>query len=99
MKKLSPGQVAVRLKSVPDWSLRGKAIRRQFEFAGFMPAVDFVNRVARRAERNDHHPDIDIRWNKVTLVFSTHSKGSLTALDFESARQVGAIFARHFGKT
>jgi 4a-hydroxytetrahydrobiopterin dehydratase len=86
------------MKAVPLWEGRAKAIRRKFEFKGFMGAMGFVNRVARAAERADHHPDIDIRWNKVTLTLSTHSEGGLTAKDFSMARQCSAIFARHFAR-
>jgi 4a-hydroxytetrahydrobiopterin dehydratase len=98
MPKLTSKQVARRLKTVPLWEKRAQAIRRKFEFAGFMGAIGFVNRVARAAERADHHPDIDVRWNKVTLTLSTHSEGGLTAKDFSMARQCSAIFARHFGR-
>lgn len=96
MKHLSPKQIAIYLKTVPQWARRAKTIHREFEFKGFTDAIDFVNRVARAAEKNDHHPDIDIRWNKVTLVFTTHSKGGLTDNDFESARQVSGIFSKTF---
>jgi 4a-hydroxytetrahydrobiopterin dehydratase len=63
------------------WAIDGEEISRTFEFADFAEAIGFVNRVALTAEKADHHPGIDIRWNKVTLVFSTHSEGALTNLD------------------
>jgi 4a-hydroxytetrahydrobiopterin dehydratase len=93
--RLTSKQVVRRLKTVPLWAKRGRAIRRKFEFEGFMGSVGFVNRVARAAERADHHPDIDIRWNKVILTLSTHSEGGLTSKDFSMARQCSAIFARY----
>jgi 4a-hydroxytetrahydrobiopterin dehydratase len=96
MPALNPSQVSLRMKAVPHWSLRHHAIRRKFEFEGFMDAVDFVDRVARRAQKNDHHPDIDIRWNKVTLRLTTHSAGGLTGKDFSMAMECSAIFSRHF---
>jgi 4a-hydroxytetrahydrobiopterin dehydratase len=77
--------------------MRSRAIHRKFEFEGFMDAIDFVNRVARKAERDDHHPDIDIRWNKVTLTLSTHSEGGLTGKDFSMAKECSAVYSRHFG--
>jgi 4a-hydroxytetrahydrobiopterin dehydratase len=86
------------MKTVPLWKKRALAIRRKFEFEGFMAAIGFVDRVARAAERADHHPDIDIRWNKVALTLSTHSEGGLTAKDFSMARHCSAIFARHFAR-
>jgi 4a-hydroxytetrahydrobiopterin dehydratase len=96
MPSLDTKQVARRMKTVPLWAKRGRAIRRTFQFEGFMGAVGFVNRVARAAEKADHHPDIDIRWNKVSLTLSTHSEGGLTGKDFSMARQCSAIFAKHF---
>jgi 4a-hydroxytetrahydrobiopterin dehydratase len=84
------------MKAVPQWSRRSRAIRRRFEFEGFMDAVNFVNRIARKAERSNHHPDIDIRWNKVTLTLSTHSEGGLTAKDFLMARECSAVYSRYF---
>ena len=62
-----------------------------------MEAMAFVNLVAKAAERKGHHPDIDIRWNKVTLCFTTHSKGCLTEIDFTMARLTGDIFSRRRG--
>src|SRR5580692_2390622 len=98
MARLNQKQVARLMKAVPLWEKRGRSIRRKFEFGGFMGAIGFVNRVAKAAERADHHPDIDVRWNKVTLTLSTHSEGGLTAKDFSMARQCSAIFSRHFGR-
>jgi 4a-hydroxytetrahydrobiopterin dehydratase len=94
MAKLSARQTAARLKSVPGWAKRSQAIRRTFEFKGFMGSIRFVNRVAAAAEKRDHHPDIDIRWNKVTLALSTHSEGGITERDFSLARQCDRIFSR-----
>lgn len=62
-------------------------MRRTFQFSDFVEAMGFVTMVALAAEKLDHHPDIDIRWNKVTLVLSTHSEGTLTDLDAELARR------------
>jgi 4a-hydroxytetrahydrobiopterin dehydratase len=65
-------------------------------FDGFLGSVDFVNRVARMAEKVDHHPDINIRWNKVTLALTTHSQGGLTKKDFALARHCDETFERNF---
>jgi 4a-hydroxytetrahydrobiopterin dehydratase len=94
MPSLSPEQVDRRLKAVPSWAKRKRAISRKFQFDGFPEAIDFVTRVAALAEKKDHHPDIDIRWNKVTLTLSTHSEGGLTGKDFSMARQCSGIFRR-----
>jgi 4a-hydroxytetrahydrobiopterin dehydratase len=98
MARLTPVQIVRHMKTVPGWSRKGREIRRRFEFEGFMGAVTFVNRVARKAEKCDHHPDIDIRWNKVTLALSTHSEGGLTAKDFSMARECSRIFSKAAGR-
>ena len=71
----------------PGWAIDQDEMRRTFEFADFTGSMGFVTRVALAAEKADHHPDIDIRWNKVTLVLSTHSEGTLTELDAELAKK------------
>ena len=58
-----------RLKKIPEWELEKKHIERTFEFDEFSEAIDFVNSVAEVAEEEEHHPDIDIRFNKVRLFF------------------------------
>jgi 4a-hydroxytetrahydrobiopterin dehydratase len=81
------------MKQVPGWAKRSRTIWRTFEFKGFMGSIRFVVRVAKAAEKSDHHPDIDIRWNKVTLTLSTHSEGGITQKDFSLARRCNGIFA------
>ena len=83
--KLSKTEAQERLKKLTGWTLDGDAIRKQFTFAGFPEAVAFVNRLAPKAEAADHHPDILINYKRVTLTFSTHSEGGLTAKDFDGA--------------
>jgi 4a-hydroxytetrahydrobiopterin dehydratase len=91
MPKLKAGEIKTAMKKVPAWKKKGSAISRTFEFPGFLPAIKFVNSVAKLAEKADHHPDIDIRWNKVTLAYSTHSEGGLTANDFVEAAKVDQL--------
>ncbi len=69
----------------PEWGLDGETITRTFVFDDFVEAMGFVTKVAIAAEVADHHPDIDIRWNKVTLALSTHSEKALTTNDTELA--------------
>lgn len=71
----------------PEWTLEGESISRTFRFGDFNEAMGFVTRVAIAAEVADHHPDIDIRWNQVTIVLSTHSESALTAKDTDLAAQ------------
>jgi len=84
------------LKTVPDWSKRAQTILRTFKFEGFLKSMDFVNRIARKAQKINHHPDIDIRFNKVTLTLSTHDEGGITEKDFSLAGQCDEIFSRFF---
>lgn len=88
---LSAGEIKVELKRVPEWEHEKKAIERTFEFDDFTGAIDFVNAVAEIAEEEDHHPDIDIRWNKVRLMLSTHNEGGLTQLDFDLAERIDTL--------
>ena len=84
-------EIKEAIKEIPAWEVEGKTIERTFEFDDFTRAMDFVNGVAELAEEEDHHPDIDIRYNKVRLVLSTHSKGGLTELDFALAGKIDTL--------
>jgi len=87
---LTASEIEESLKTLPPWKLEGQAIAATFAFRSFSEAIAFVNRVATLAEEANHHPDIDIRWNKVHLTLSTHSAGGLTALDFQLAGQLSS---------
>lgn len=92
--KLSTDEVADRLERLEGWTRDGDAIRRQYTFDGFASAVAFVVRVGFDAEAADHHPDILIsNYKKVTLTFTTHSAGGLTAKDFAGAEAADRVFA------
>ncbi len=88
---LSADEIKSALTSVPEGDHEKKELERTFEFDDFTQALDFVNGVAEIAENLDHHPDIDIRWNKVRLIISTHSKGGLTDMDFELAEKIDTL--------
>jgi 4a-hydroxytetrahydrobiopterin dehydratase len=83
--RLSPTEITERLSQLSGWTLDRNAIRKQYTFAGFPEAVAFVNRLVPDAEAADHHPDILINYKRVTLTYSTHSEGGLTAKDFRGA--------------
>ena len=91
MEKLTASQIKTALTSVPTWKKKGANITRTFTFKDFPAAMKFVNAVAKPAEKSNHHPDIDIRWNKVTLALSTHDAGGLTRKDFALAKQFDAL--------
>jgi 4a-hydroxytetrahydrobiopterin dehydratase len=97
MTVLTTKEIAFHLKTVANWSKRAKTIHRIFEFEGFLNSVAFVNRIAKRAQKLNHHPDIDIRFNKVTLQLTTHDAGGLTEKDFVLARQSDEDFAKVAG--
>lgn len=83
--KLSDAQIASALKQVPDWGESGDAIQRTYQFPDFVRSMAFVSAVATEAEKAQHHPDILIRYSRVTLTLSTHDAGGITIKDFELA--------------
>ena len=89
---LTDEEIERQLKDLPGWERVSddSAIRATFELTDFVAALDFVNQVGHIAEQMNHHPDVDIRWNKVTLVLATHSEGGLTQLDIELAHRIAA---------
>ena len=91
MALLSDDRVSDFLARGNGWALSGKNIVKTFTFKDFEDAMVFVNRVAYAAEAANHHPDIDIRWNRVTLALSTHSEGGLTEKDLELATELDSL--------
>jgi 4a-hydroxytetrahydrobiopterin dehydratase len=89
MANLTAAQIAAELQHLPGWSLTEGALVRDFQFPDFLQAMAFVNRVAVAAEQAGHHPDIDIRYNKVRLALVTHSAGGITDKDVALAGQIG----------
>ncbi len=86
MQKLSADQVKENLNDLPSWSLNGDSLQRTFRFEDFVGSMAFVKKIAGLAEKMKHHPDIMIRYNKVTLTLSTHDAGGITENDFTLAR-------------
>lgn len=89
--KLEDDAIQRRLGALDGWRRDGPAIRKSFRFADFAGALRFVNRVGDRAEALDHHPDIDIRFDRVHLALSTHDAGGITARDFELAGEIDEL--------
>jgi 4a-hydroxytetrahydrobiopterin dehydratase len=87
MKKLDAAQIKTALAATPNWQQRSDTIARTCQFKDFPAAIKFVNDVAELAGQVWHHPDIDIRWNKVTLALTTHDAGGLTEKDFVLAQK------------
>jgi len=85
---LTDAEIAAALQNLPSWERSGNAITNTAELADFPTAIQVVNRIAELAESVDHHPDIDIRWRKLTFHLSTHSAGGITEKDFSLAQQI-----------
>jgi 4a-hydroxytetrahydrobiopterin dehydratase len=82
---LTDQQAQSLLTSLPDWNIQGGELVRTFSFKDFRASLAFVNHVGELAESAGHHPDIDIRYNKVRLALVTHDAGGLTNKDFDLA--------------
>lgn len=83
--RLREDEIQEHLTHLPGWSRQGDEISRKYQFADFGRALEFVNVIGEAAEDVQHHPDIDIRYNKVTLMLTTHDAGGLTLADMEMA--------------
>ena len=93
MARLSDEEIDQGLSELDGWERDGDAIERTFKLDDFKGSVDFVNRLTPIAEEMNHHPDLAISWNEVTVTISTHSEGGLTANDFELARRIATLAA------
>jgi len=91
MAALTAQEAQNRLASLPEWRIESGELVRTFAFKDFVAALGFVNRVGQAAEAAGHHPDIDIRYNKVRLGLVTHDAGGLTAKDFDLAAQADTL--------
>ncbi|MEX2253493.1 MAG: 4a-hydroxytetrahydrobiopterin dehydratase [Thermoleophilaceae bacterium] len=91
MPLLSDEQIASGLEGLDAWERAGDALRREFEFDDFVGSVEFVKRLTPVAEEMNHHPDLAISWNKVTVSLSTHSQGGITDSDLELAGKLDGL--------
>lgn len=91
---LDDEEITRQLADLPAWQRDGQAIRATFEAPNFLGGIRLVDEVADLAEAMNHHPDIDIRWTRLTFALSTHSAGGLTQLDIELAHQITAEAGR-----
>ena len=88
---LTAAEISYRLESLPDWKVESGILIRTFAFEDFLSSLTFVNRVGELAERVGHHPDIDIRYNRVRLALVTHDAGGLTEKDFDLAAKAQSL--------
>jgi 4a-hydroxytetrahydrobiopterin dehydratase len=91
MELLTEDEIAGRLGAVPGWTRQRSTIVTTVTRGDFRDAMLFTGAVAYLAEQANHHPDIAIAWNKVTLTLSSHSAGGLTAADFDLAGKISAL--------
>jgi 4a-hydroxytetrahydrobiopterin dehydratase len=91
MELLTEAEITAELAAVPHWTRDGNSITTVTTRKDFRDALLYLGAVAYLAETANHHPDIAISWNKVTLTLSTHSAGGLTANDFALARRISAL--------
>jgi 4a-hydroxytetrahydrobiopterin dehydratase len=90
---LSDSEIDEALKNLPGWKKSGNAIERVFQFDNFVQAMEFVNHIAEAAEAVNHHPDIQISYNKVTLVLVSHDSGGVTQRDARMAGKINEVSA------
>lgn len=93
MKKLSQSQVEARLEHLDGWEggESGALMQKEFRFEDFTQAMEFINRVAEKAEELQHHPDMCISYNSVVCMLTTHEKGGLTEADFKMAKRIEEV--------
>ena len=88
---LSEASIKEKLSSLTDWELEAKSLRRTKKLENFVEAIAFVNKLVEPAEAANHHPDISISYNKVTINLTTHDAGGLTQKDFDLAKVISQI--------
>jgi 4a-hydroxytetrahydrobiopterin dehydratase len=91
MARLDDEGIERRLAGLEGWERHGDAIRKRYRGDDFVSSVELVNRLTPVAEELNHHPDLEISWNQVTVTLSTHSEGGLTEHDFELARRIDGV--------
>jgi 4a-hydroxytetrahydrobiopterin dehydratase len=88
---LGDAEIEDRLAALPGWGRKGEAIEKSFKHDDFVGSVRFVDALVEPAEEMNHHPDLSISWDTVTVRLSTHSEGGITGADFELATKIDAL--------
>ena len=96
--KLPHAEIAARIEQLPGWKLDKDALIREFTFPGFPDAIAFVTRLGFDAEAADHHPDLHVRYKRVSVRWSTHSEGGVTEKDFDGITKTDAVAAKFHGR-
>jgi 4a-hydroxytetrahydrobiopterin dehydratase len=95
MATLPDDEIRAALDGLPGWDLAGGQITKEFRLGGFAAAITFVVRLSYEAQAADHHPDLDIRYDRVRVTLSTHSEGGVTAKDLDLARAIEDVVPSH----
>lgn len=90
-EKLSDLEIQRALGGLPGWARRGENLTKTFAFERFADGIAFVGRVAKAADDMNHHPDIDVRYTKITMALSTHDAGGITSSDLQLADRIEAL--------
>lgn len=90
-QRLDGSAIAEQLRQLPDWKIDGQQISCTYQFANFVEAIAFVNRLVQPSETLGHHPEITVNYNRVTMRLTTHDAGGLTLLDFQLANQIRSL--------
>lgn len=93
MSKLTQEQITKAIAALPGWSLSGDEIARTYQFKNYYETMAFVNATAWVSHATDHHPDLEVGYNKCKVRYSTHSEGGVTGKDVECARKVDQLLA------
>jgi 4a-hydroxytetrahydrobiopterin dehydratase len=91
MEGLSEEEIAACLGQLPAWQVFDNTLQRQWKFPSFFEGIRFINRVAELADAADHHPDIDIRYTRITIRLWTHTANGITQKDFDLAKQIDRV--------
>lgn len=91
MALLSDEEIQAQLAVLDGWERDGDAVSKTFELADFVGSVEFVNKLVDPAEEMNHHPDLSVSWNRVTVSITNHEAGGITANDFELAKRIDAL--------
>ena len=91
MEKLSEEKIRTAVKELPSWEFTKNLIQKEFTFDTYMAGIDFVNRIAVKAEEQNHHPDLVIGWCQVKVALTSHDSGGVTERDFRMAKVVDGI--------
>ena len=92
MSLLSNVEANKQLKFLDGWSLDSNAIKKEYIFDSYMKSIHFINLLAEKAEKNNHHPDLVVGWRKINLVFTSHDLGGVTQLCIKMAKEAEKIF-------